>query len=130
MMVDSTPTWQSPPSRMASTLPSISSSICLAVVGLGFPERLPDGAATGTPAALIMVLHIECAGHRIPTVYKPAVTTSGTTGLRRSIMVSGPGQNRFASFQAVSGISSQYRSSQDGSGMCKISGLSWGRPLA
>ncbi len=45
-------------------------------------------------------------------------------------MVSGPGQNRFASRQAASGMSSQYRSSQEDSGMWRMSGLSWGRPFA
>mgnify|MGYP002508471084 CR=1 FL=1 len=36
---------------MASMRPSMSSSICRAQVGLGRPERLPLGAATGTAAA-------------------------------------------------------------------------------
>ena len=54
MMVLSTPTRHGPPSTIASILPSISSSMSAAVVGLGLPEVLPLGAATGTPAACIM----------------------------------------------------------------------------
>ena len=45
-------------------------------------------------------------------------------------MVSGPGQNRLASRQASWGMSSQKASSQAASGIWRISGLSWGRPLA
>ena len=54
MMVLSTPTAQGPPSTIPSILPSISSSMCWAVVGLGRPEVLPLGAATGTPDARMM----------------------------------------------------------------------------
>ena len=50
-MVDSTPTAQGPPSTIPSIFPSISSSTCRAVVQLGRPERLAEGAATGTSAA-------------------------------------------------------------------------------
>ena len=104
--------------------------MCWKLVGLGFPEVFPEGAATGTPAAWMMARHMEWAGHRIPTVSSPAVTTSGITcgpkwvaeqtgpcssslsssGVRclhRRIIVSGPGQNRFASRQAASGMSWQ-----------------------
>ena len=93
MMVDSTPTVQGPPSTMPSIFPSISSSISAALVGLGRPEVLPEGAATGTPAAAMMARVTGWAGQRMPTVSSPAVTASGTMGLRRRIMVSGPGQN-------------------------------------
>ena len=85
----------------------MSSSMCCAVVGLGFPEVFPEGAATGVPAVRMMARHMAWAGHRIPTVSSPAVTASGTTGFRRRIMVSGPGQNRSASRQADGGISWQ-----------------------
>ena len=91
-MVDSTPTEQGPPSTMASIFPSMSSHIWAAVVGLGRPEVFPDGAATGTSAASRMARHTGWEGQRIPTVSSPAVTTSGTMGLRRKIMVRGPGQ--------------------------------------
>ena len=91
-MVDSTPTAQGPPSTTASILPSMSSSIWAAVVGLGRPEVFPEGAATGTWATRRMARHTGWAGQRIPTVSSPAVTTSGTRGFRRKIMVSGPGQ--------------------------------------
>ena len=105
MMVDSTPTAQGPPSTMASIFPSISSSICPAVVGLGRPEVFPEGAAMGTSAAAMMARHSGWAGQRIPTVSSPAVTTSGTRGLRGRIMVMGPGQNRSARVQAAAGMS-------------------------
>ena len=81
---------------MASIFPSMSSHMCPAVVGLGRPEVLPDGAATGMSAASRMARHTGWAGQRMPTVSSPAVTASGTTGLRLRIMVSGPGQNRSA----------------------------------
>ena len=96
MMVDSTPTAQGPPSTMPSILPSMSSSMSAMLVGLGRPEVLPEGAATGTPAAAIMARHTGWAGQRMPTVSSPAVTASGTMGLCLRIMVSGPGQNRSA----------------------------------
>ena len=53
-MVDSTPTVQGPPSTMPSILPSMSSIMWAAVVGLGRPEVLPLGAAMGTSAASMM----------------------------------------------------------------------------
>ena len=73
-MVDSTPTEQGPPSKMASILPSMSSSMWAAVVGLGRPEVFPEGAAPGTSAAWITARHRGWAGQRIPTVSSPAVT--------------------------------------------------------
>ena len=99
-MVDSTPTEQGPPSTMASILPSMSSAMWAAVVGLGRPEVLPDGAATGTSAAWRIARHTGWEGQRIPTVSIPAVTTSGTMGLRFRIMVSGPGQQARARSKA------------------------------
>ncbi len=95
-MVDSTPTAQGPPSTMPLIFPSMSSSMSAMLVGLGRPEVFPDGAATGTPAAAMTARHTGWAGQRMPTVSSPAVTASGTTGLRRRIMVRGPGQNRSA----------------------------------
>ena len=127
--------------------------MCRAVVGLGRPEVFPEGAATGVWASRMTPRHRGWAGQRIPTVSSPAVTTSGITRgpkwvqehtgpffssssswgvrfLHRRTMVSGPGQNRSASRYAVSGMSSQYRSSQSALQMWRIRGLSWGRPLA
>ena len=66
------------------------------LVGLGRPEVLPEGAATGTPAAARMARHTGWAGQRMPTVSSPAVTSQGTMGLCLRIMVRGPGQNRSA----------------------------------
>ena len=97
MMVDSTPTEQGPPSTMPSIFPSMSSSMSSMLVGLGRPEAFPEGAATGTPAAWMIARHTGWEGQRIPTVSSPAVTTSGTMGFRRRIMVMGPGQKASAS---------------------------------
>ena len=96
-MVDSTPTWQGPPSTMPSIRPSMSSAMCRAQVGLGRPDRLPLGAATGTPASRMIANVTGWSGQRTPTVSSPAVTALGTLARRRRIMVRGPGQNRSAS---------------------------------
>ena len=95
-MVDSTPTAHGPPSTMPSILPSISSAMWPAVVGLGRPEVLPLGAATGTPAASMMARVTGWSGQRTPTVSSPPVVCRGTFSRRGRIMVSGPGQNRSA----------------------------------
>ena len=92
MMVDSTPTEQGPPSTMASILPSMSSRMWSAVVGLGRPEVFPEGAAMGTSARRMSSWHRGWDGQRIPTVSSPAVTASGTMSFRGRIMVMGPGQ--------------------------------------
>ena len=96
-MVLSTPTVQGPPSTMPSILPSMSSIMCPAVVGLGRPEVLPLGAAIGTPAASMMASVTGWSGQRTPTVSSPPVVRRGTMSRRDRIMVSGPGQNRAAS---------------------------------
>ena len=97
MMVLSTPTEQGPPSTMPSILPSMSSSICWAVVGLGRPEVLPLGAATGMPDSRMMASVMVWSGQRTPTVSSPPVVRRGTLSRRGRIMVSGPGQKRSAS---------------------------------
>ena len=81
---------------MPLILPSISSSICWAVVGLGLPEVLPLGAATGIPASRMMASVMGWLGHRTPTVSNPPVVRRGTMSRRGRIMVSGPGQKRSA----------------------------------
>ena len=98
--VDSTPTLQSPPSRISGIRPSISSSICAARVGLGRPDRLPLGAAMGTPDAAISPSAAGCIGQRTATVSSPAVVTSGTAGFFFISRVSGPGQKAFISSRA------------------------------
>ena len=47
--VDSTPTSQAPPSRIRGIFPFISANTSWAVVGLGLPDKLAEGAASGTP---------------------------------------------------------------------------------
>ena len=103
MTVDSTPTEQSPESIMSGTLPSRSFSQCFAEVGLGFPDIFAEGAASGTPAALIIALAIGCSGMRTPTVSSPPLVLNGMRLLFLRIIVSGPGQKAFASFIAFSG---------------------------
>ena len=130
MMVDSTPTVQGPPSSTASILPSMSSSIRSAEVGLGRPEVFPEGAAMGVSAAAMISRQTGWAGQRIPTVSSPPVVRLGTLLRRSSTMVSGPGQNAPARAWALGGMFLQNRSSHPASGMWRIRGLSWGRPLA
>ena len=96
-MVDSTPTVQGPPSTMPSMRPSMSSMTSWARVQLGRPERLALGAAIGTPASRMMAVATGWSGQRMATVSSPAVVASGTMGLRRRIIVRGPGQKRRAS---------------------------------
>ena len=81
---------------MASIGPSISSSMWAAVVGLGRPEVLPLGAATGTPDASMMARVTGLSGQRTPTVSSPPVVRRGTLSRRGRIMVRGPGQKRSA----------------------------------
>ena len=72
-MVDSTPmpTW--PPSRIISIFPSMSSITCSARVGLGRPEVLALGAATGIPASFMSRFATGSDGIRTATVSSPPV---------------------------------------------------------
>ncbi len=90
--VDSMPTVVGPPSRIRSTRSPRASRTCSAVVGESWPKRLALGAAMGTPASRIKARASGCAGMRIPTVARPAVTMSGTCGRLGSTSVRGPGQ--------------------------------------
>ncbi len=128
--VDSTPTAQGLPIKIASTLPSRSLMQCSAVVGLGEPERFALGAATGVPAADISSCAIGSDGKRIATVSSPALTSSGIKSLFGNIIVKGPGQNFSAHFFAESGMFLTSGGSIEISLICTISGLSCGRPLA
>ena len=56
--------------------------MCAEVVGLGLPERLPEGAAIGTPAALINACATGCAGNRTPTESSPPAVTAGIRSVR------------------------------------------------
>ena len=128
--VDSTPTEHSPPSTTAAMRPSRSASTWAAVVGLGEPERLADGAARDRPDSRMTARATGWDGIRTATVGRPALTSSGMRGPFGKIMVSGPGQYARASFTAVSGISAASRGSVSQSAICTIRGLSIGRPLA
>ena len=101
-----------------------------AVVGLGLPDRLADGAASGRPLAVMSARATGCDGIRIATVPSPALTLAGIRGERGKIMVSGPGQKASASRRAVSGIAVTSGSISSNRAICTINGLSCGRPLA
>ena len=129
-MVDSTPKSQAPPSRIMGIFPSISTKTDSAVVGLGRPEILAEGAAMGTPAAAIKARATSCSGMRTPTVASPPVILSGTMLLRGRIKVMGPGQKAAMSFSAFSGIVAAIWSIIERLATWRIKGLSEGRPLA
>ena len=130
MIVDSIPTWQSPPSKIAFILPFISSSTCFAVVGLGLPEVFALGAAIGVPADLINNRAISQLGILMPTVSNPPVVFLGTISLAFKMRVIGPGQKASINFFAFSSTSSAILSISSISLMCKIKGLSPGLPFA
>ena len=128
--VDSTPTSHGPPSTMAAMRPSKSWATCAAVVGLGLPDRLADGAASGQPLSLMMRRATGCTGNRTARVGSPPDTFAATASDRGKMRVSGPGQNASASFSAIGDtrVTRGYNCSR--SPICTISGLSCGRPLA
>ena len=95
-IADSMPSRAAPPSSTSSSAPN-SSTTCAAVVGLIRPNRFALGAATpGTPAARAATSS-ACAtgwaGQRRPIVAWPAAAASATPGVRRTMTVTGPGQN-------------------------------------
>ena len=67
-MVDSKPMPVCPPSRIISIFPFRSWYTCSALVGLGRPEVLADGAAMGTPAIRISSAACRSEGIRTATV--------------------------------------------------------------
>ncbi len=86
-----------PPSRTIPTRPSSWRATCSARVGLTFPNGLADGAAIGAFAARMSASATGCAGTRIATVSRPAVTIPGMASRLRRTSVRGPGQKRAAS---------------------------------
>ena len=103
---------------------------CLAVVGLGFPERFALGAAIGTPDEVIRAAAVTSDGILTATVSSPPVVTLGTTGLAGTTIVRGPGQKTSASFFMSSVISKVRCSKSSLDDMCTIMGLSEGLPFA
>ena len=66
-----------------------------AVVGLTWPKRFADGAASPPPNAASSSSASGAAGTRRPTVSRPPVTSSThVRAARRSTIVRGPGQKR------------------------------------
>ena len=98
-------------------------------MGLGLPEVLALGAATGTPQARSTRRATGCEGMRTATLGRPALTTSGTQGFLGMRSVSGPGQKRSISARAA-GLMRHSGTASSGAGTCTMSGLSAGRPLA
>ena len=121
---------QLPPSRIAATLPCISSQTSWALVGLGLPLILAEGAATGQPQALINCCANLLLGKRTATVGKPALTASGTISDLLITKVKGPGQKACINALAFSFKPVVKGSTSLTSAMCKIKGLSLGLPLA
>ena len=85
---------------MRGTLPFRSSRTWAAVVGLGRPELLAEGAAMGRPQVFNISAATGWEGIRIATVGSPAVTSGGTAGFRINSMVKGPGQKASISGRA------------------------------
>ena len=100
------------------------------MVGLGRPEVLALGAATGVPASSISLLATGSDGIRTATVSSPPVVPFGTLPLFGKISVSGPGQNASISFFPASGISRTRGSMSSFFAMWAMRGLSDGRPFA
>ena len=128
--VDSTPYLQGPPSRISGIRPSMSARTCCAVVGLGLPERFALGAAIGTPDFWIRSRAVLSEGIRTATVSSPAVTSYGTSSALLKINVRGPGQNVSISVFASFGTCAHRNFTSLFFAMCRISGLSFGRPFA
>src|SRR6056297_2036766 len=103
-MVDSTPTSQAPPSRMASIRPERPAYTCAASVGLIRPDGLAEGAATGPPNVLNSCLATGCAGTRMARVGKSAVTSGDRPefDFKGKTSVKGPGQKALARRSAES----------------------------
>ena len=99
-------------------------------MGEGLPERLAEGAASGTPEACISARAIGCEGIRMPTVSSPPDVMSGMRGFFGSTIVSGPGQKAFAQLRASAGISEATSEISARLLMCTMSGLSAGRSFA
>jgi len=131
IMVDSTPDWQGPSSRIIAILSPRSASTCVANVGLMRPDKLADGAAMGQPTSESRALTFSGAGTRSAIVSRPAVTKREIADGARNgtTTVSGPGQNCFASCSAVS-EKAPIDCAASNVGTCAMSGLKEGRPLA
>ena len=88
----------------------MSSMTDCASVGDGEPDRLAEGAATGTPHALRKEFAVLSEGILTPTVSSPAVTLAGILSDLRMIIVIGPGMKASISFLAR-GVTSETMSS-------------------
>ena len=130
-IVDSIPCMQGPPSITAFIRPDKSAITWGASVGLTFPERFAEGAATGPANVLSRRKATESDGTLTPSVgwLLDATDDSPESDWIGSTRVSGPGQNFDASSHA-SGSASTYLIASSASAKWIISGLCSGRLLA
>ena len=91
--VDSMPTLLFAPFKIKGIFPCISTKTSSAVVGLGRPLVLADGATKGTPHAEIKRLASLLSGILIATVLSPPVALSGTEDNFGKTIVILPGIN-------------------------------------
>ena len=82
---------------------------CEARVGLGLPDELAEGAATGRPHARSSAAATGCEGILTATVERPAVTSSGMSGYLLNNIVKGPGQK--ASIRGIASSGTAHRRS-------------------
>src|SRR5579885_3120077 len=84
----------------------------------------------GRPASRSRACASGCAGTRMPTVSRPAVTCSGMRRCLGRTRFSGPGQERRARVSAVGGHSATMTRAMSMEDTCTMTGLVGGRPLA
>ena len=130
-IVDSIPCTQDPPSITAFIRPDKSAITWDVSVGLTFPERFAEGAATGPANALSRRMATGSDGTLTPSVGYPldAWGESPESDWIGRTRVSGPGQNSDANSDA-SGSDSTHFIALSASAKWIINGLCSGRPLA
>ena len=131
-MVNSTPTCVGPPSSTQSMRPSRSPITCPACVGETRPERLAEGAATGTPAAAQQRLRDRMRGHAQRHAVEPRAgeIADRAAGRSRARPASAGRARRLQRARAASASNAPSRSAAARSGTCEISGLNCGRSFA
>ena len=127
-IVDSIPMVHGPPSSTRSTDSPKSLITCCALVGLTCPKRLADGATTASPTESNNAIVMLCAGIRKATVSRAPVTQSGTSGVRGTRSVRGPGHRALASISADS-FSTPHRLMSSRGDKWMMSGCDVGRPF-
>ena len=132
-IVDSTPTLVGPPSTIRSMRPSRSARTCAAVVGETWPDRLAEGATTGSPNASSRSRATGWSGTRTAIESSPAVASSDTgqpSALRQHQGQRARARTPPASSFALRRKARERAAPPRASATCAISGLKRGRPLA